>query len=62
MWQIGVLSMAMAHIYNPEDTMIDLLEAAQLESVMGRNRHPEIEGTVCEELGDATDSKNYCFP
>jgi hypothetical protein len=54
MWQIGFSSMAMARIYNPEDMTIDLLKAAQLESVMERNRRSRDQGIVCEELGDAT--------
>ena len=50
MWQIGVLSMAMAHIYNLEGTTIDLLDAAQSESVMERNRHSKNQGDSLQKF------------
>ena len=51
----------MARIYNPEDAMIGLLEAAQSESVMERNHHSRDRGAICEELGDATDLEFIAF-
>jgi hypothetical protein len=44
MWQIGFSSTAMACIYNPEGTTVDLPKAKQSESVMERNHRSEDRG------------------